>query len=33
MLPLESYGYGGRESIEHVLWEELNWFDKYLKKP
>jgi len=33
MLPLESHGYGGRESIEHVLWEELNWFDKYLKKP
>jgi dipeptidyl aminopeptidase/acylaminoacyl peptidase len=31
MLPLESHGYGGRESIEHVLWEELNWFDKYLK--
>ncbi len=33
LLPLESHGYGGRESIEHVLWEELNWFDKYLKKP
>jgi dipeptidyl aminopeptidase/acylaminoacyl peptidase len=32
MLPLESHGYGGRESIEHVLWEELSWFDKYLKK-
>jgi len=31
MLPLESHGYGGRESIEHVMWEELNWFDKYLK--
>jgi len=31
MLPLESHGYAGRESIEHVLWEELNWFDKYLK--
>jgi dipeptidyl aminopeptidase/acylaminoacyl peptidase len=31
MLPLESHGYSGRESIEHVLWEELNWFDKYLK--
>jgi dipeptidyl aminopeptidase/acylaminoacyl peptidase len=31
LLPLESHGYGGRESIEHVLWEELNWFDKYLK--
>jgi dipeptidyl aminopeptidase/acylaminoacyl peptidase len=33
LLPLESHGYGGRESIEHVLWEELNWFDQYLKKP
>jgi dipeptidyl aminopeptidase/acylaminoacyl peptidase len=33
MLPLESHGYAGRESIEHVLWEEMNWFDKYLKKP
>jgi len=33
MLPLESHGYGARESIEHVLWEEMNWFDKYLKKP
>lgn len=33
MLPLESHGYGGRESVEHVLWEELNWFDRYLKKP
>jgi len=32
LLPLESHGYSGRESIEHVLWEELNWFDKYLKK-
>jgi dipeptidyl aminopeptidase/acylaminoacyl peptidase len=33
MLPLESHGYGGRESVEHVLWEELQWFDRYLKKP
>jgi dipeptidyl aminopeptidase/acylaminoacyl peptidase len=33
MLPLESHGYGGRESVEHVLWEELSWFDKYLKQP
>jgi dipeptidyl aminopeptidase/acylaminoacyl peptidase len=33
MLPLESHGYSGRESIEHVLWEEMSWFDKYLKKP
>ena len=33
MLPLESHGYAARESIEHVLWEEMAWFDKYLKKP
>ncbi len=32
MLPLEAHGYAARESIEHVLWEELNWFDQYLKK-
>ncbi len=32
LLPSESHGYGARESIEHVLWEELNWFDKYLTK-
>ena len=31
MLPLEAHGYAARESNEHVLWEELNWFDKYLK--
>ena len=33
MLPLESHGYAAKESIEHLLWEELNWFDKYLKNP
>lgn len=31
MLPLESHGYAGRESIEHALYEQLNWFDKYVK--
>jgi dipeptidyl aminopeptidase/acylaminoacyl peptidase len=31
MLPHESHGYVARESIEHVLWEMLNWFDKYVK--
>ena len=30
-LPLESHGYAARESIEHTLWEMLNWFDRYLK--
>lgn len=31
MLPLESHGYSARESIEHVLWEQINWMDKYVK--
>jgi dipeptidyl aminopeptidase/acylaminoacyl peptidase len=30
-LPLESHGYAGRESIEHVLYEQIAWFDKYVK--
>ncbi len=30
-LPLEAHGYAARESIEHVLYEMLNWFDKYVK--
>ncbi len=31
LLPFEDHGYRGRESIEHVLWEQLEWFDTYLK--
>ena len=31
MLPLEAHGYAGRESIQHVLYEMINWFDKYVK--
>ncbi len=31
MLPLESHGYAARESIEHSLFEQINWFDKYVK--
>ncbi|HEY3041746.1 MAG TPA: prolyl oligopeptidase family serine peptidase [Pyrinomonadaceae bacterium] len=31
-LPLEAHGYAGRETIEHVLYEMINWFDKYVKK-
>lgn len=31
MLPFESHGYSSRESIEHVLWETIQWFDKYVK--
>jgi dipeptidyl aminopeptidase/acylaminoacyl peptidase len=33
MLPHESHGYTARESIEHVLWETQQWFDRYLKAP
>ncbi|HYP00010.1 MAG TPA: prolyl oligopeptidase family serine peptidase [Pyrinomonadaceae bacterium] len=31
MLPLESHGYAARETTEHVLYEMLSWFDKYVK--
>jgi dipeptidyl aminopeptidase/acylaminoacyl peptidase len=30
-LPLESHGYSARESTEHVLFEMIGWFDKYVK--
>ncbi|MBV8847685.1 MAG: S9 family peptidase [Bryobacterales bacterium] len=32
MLPAEAHGYRGMESMEHVLFEELEWFDRYLKQ-
>jgi dipeptidyl aminopeptidase/acylaminoacyl peptidase len=31
MLPFESHGYSAMESTEHVLFEMLSWFDKYVK--
>jgi len=31
LLPFEDHGYQAIESIEHVLWEQLRWFDKYVK--
>lgn len=31
ILPLEAHGYAARESTEHVLYEMINWFDKYVK--
>jgi dipeptidyl aminopeptidase/acylaminoacyl peptidase len=31
MLPFEAHGYRGKETMGHVLYEELSWFDKYLK--
>jgi dipeptidyl aminopeptidase/acylaminoacyl peptidase len=30
-LPLEAHGYSGRETIEHVLYEMIGWFNKYVK--
>ncbi|NIM58467.1 MAG: prolyl oligopeptidase family serine peptidase [Candidatus Aminicenantes bacterium] len=32
MLPHESHGYRGRESVLHVLAEMFEWMDKYVKK-
>jgi dipeptidyl aminopeptidase/acylaminoacyl peptidase len=32
MLPLESHGYEAKESIEHVLWEMMDWFERYVKE-
>jgi dipeptidyl aminopeptidase/acylaminoacyl peptidase len=31
LLPFEDHGYRAKESVEHVVWEQLRWFDKYLK--
>lgn len=31
LLPFEDHGYRAKKSIEHVLWEQINWFDKYVK--
>jgi len=31
MLPLEAHGYRAKETTEHVLYEMVNWFDKYVK--
>ncbi len=30
-LPYEAHGYIALESVEHVQWEMLHWFDKYVK--
>lgn len=32
LLPFEDHGYRARESIEHVLWEQLRWFDEHVKR-
>jgi dipeptidyl aminopeptidase/acylaminoacyl peptidase len=31
MLPKESHGYAAKESILHVLWEQDQWLDRYVK--
>jgi len=31
MLPKESHGYRSRQSIMHMLWEQDQWLEKYLK--
>jgi len=31
MLPAEAHGYRAIETMEHVLYEELTWFNKYLQ--
>ncbi len=33
MLPAESHGYRARESVLHLLWETVNWLDRYVKTP
>jgi dipeptidyl aminopeptidase/acylaminoacyl peptidase len=30
-LPHEAHGYAARESIEHVLYEQITWFEKYVR--
>jgi dipeptidyl aminopeptidase/acylaminoacyl peptidase len=32
MLPAESHGYRARESILHMLWEQEEWLDEYVKR-
>jgi dipeptidyl aminopeptidase/acylaminoacyl peptidase len=31
MLPLEAHGYSAKESVEHTLFEMVQWFDKHVK--
>ncbi len=30
-LPHEAHGYRAKETVEHVLWEKFQWFNKYVK--
>jgi dipeptidyl aminopeptidase/acylaminoacyl peptidase len=31
LLPHEDHGYRALETIEHVLWEQITWFDRHVK--
>ena len=31
LLPFEDHGYRAKESVEHVLWEQIQWFDEHVK--
>jgi dipeptidyl aminopeptidase/acylaminoacyl peptidase len=31
MLPKESHGYSAKESVLHVLWEQDQWLEQYVK--
>jgi dipeptidyl aminopeptidase/acylaminoacyl peptidase len=33
LLPLESHGYAGRESVLHMFWEMNHWLNTYVKNP
>ena len=30
-LPFEAHGYTGLESVEHMHWEMVQWFDRWVK--
>ncbi len=32
-LPYEAHGYQARETTEHVIWEMISWFDRWVKNP
>lgn len=33
MLPHEQHGYRARESLLHMMWEQYEWLEKYVKNP
>jgi hypothetical protein len=32
VLPYEAHGYRGKENLLHMLWEQHQWLEKYVKK-